>query len=338
MLLEIELQTASDNIYQRMPDPSIQVTGLTKVYTSLFSRKPIPALTDLNLTVEAGEIFGLLGPNGAGKTTLVKILLSIVHPTSGKAALFGQSVTKPRARRCIGFLPENHRFPDFLTPDQMLNLYGRLAGVPDDLRKKRVPELLEMVNMSEWRHVKIKKFSKGMMQRIGLAQVMMNDPDLIFLDEPTDGVDPIGRREIRDILFVLKDQGKTIFLNSHLLSEVEQMCTSVAILNKGKKIREGSVEDLTRTETHFDLKITPLDEGVLSRLSDRFELRMVSPATNGNLLQSLRLTDTNRSALNALIDELRQAGVEIESVQPVRQSLEERFMAEVKENSNGGQI
>ncbi len=320
-----------------MPEPSIHVAGLTKVYSSLLSRKPIPALTNLDLTVQAGEIFGLLGPNGAGKTTLVKILLSIVHPTSGKAELLGQSVNKPVARRRIGFLPENHRFPDFLTPDQMLSLYSRLAGVPDHLRKKRIPELLEMVNMLEWQHVKIKKFSKGMMQRIGLAQSMRNDPDLIFLDEPTDGVDPIGRREIRDILFVLKDQGKTIFLNSHLLSEVEQMCTSVAILNKGRKIREGSVEDLTKTETHFDLKTTPVDEALLMRLAHRFTLQTITPSTEARPLQTLRLTDTDRTALNALIDVLRQAGVEIESVQPVRQSLEERFVAEVKENSNGGQ-
>lgn len=319
-----------------MPAPSIHVAGLTKVYASFFSRKPVSALTDLDLTVDAGEIFGLLGPNGAGKTTLVKILLSIVHPTAGKAELLGKPVHQAHARQRIGFLPENHRFPEFLTPDQMLNLYGRLAGVPDHLRKKRIPELLELVNMAEWRHVKIKKFSKGMMQRVGLAQAMINDPDLVFLDEPTDGVDPIGRREIRDILFVLKDQGKTIFLNSHLLSEVEQMCTSVAILNKGKKIREGSVEDLTRTETHFDLKTTPIDPTILAHLGERFTLRNVAPATEGSTLQTLRLTDTDRAALNTLIDALRHAGIEIESVHPVRQSLEERFVAEVKENSMGG--
>lgn len=317
-----------------MSTPSIRVANLTKVYKTTFSRKPITALSGLDLKVEPGEIFGLLGPNGAGKTTLVKILLSVVHPTAGNAELFGLSASDPSARQQIGFLPENHRFPDFLTPDQMLNLYGRLAGVPEDLRKRRIPELLEMVNMAEWRHVRIKKFSKGMMQRIGVAQAMINDPELIFLDEPTDGVDPIGRREIRDILLVLKDRGKTIFLNSHLLSEVEQMCTSVAILNKGKKIREGSVADLTRVETHFNLQTTPISDTVLTQLKDRFSLSQVVEEQPASDLARYRLADADRAVLNAAIDALRQAGVEIESVQPVKQSLEERFVEEVKVDSS----
>ncbi len=316
-----------------MSKPSIRVSGLTKVYSTTFSRKPVTALNELNLTVEAGEIFGLLGPNGAGKTTLVKILLSVVKPTQGTAELFGMPVSNPQSRFKIGFLPENHRFPEFLTPDQMLNLYGRLAGVPESVRAARIPELLELVNMSEWRHVKIKKFSKGMMQRVGVAQAMMNDPELIFLDEPTDGVDPIGRREIRDVLLVLKEQGKTIFLNSHLLSEVEQTCTSVAILNKGKKIREGRVEDLTRVETHFDLKVTPINADVQQQIDQKFNLELLSEQSDEKQLVNYRLKDTDRAALNEFIDALRQAGAEIEEVQPVRQSLEERFVQEVSVDS-----
>ena len=316
-----------------MSKPSIRVSGLTKVYSTTFSRKPVTALNELNLTVEAGEIFGLLGPNGAGKTTLVKILLSVVKPTQGTAELFGMPVSNPQSRFKIGFLPENHRFPEFLTPDQMLNLYGRLAGVPERVRATRIPELLELVNMLEWRHVKIKKFSKGMMQRVGVAQAMMNDPELIFLDEPTDGVDPIGRREIRDVLLVLKEQGKTIFLNSHLLSEVEQTCTSVAILNKGKKIREGRVEDLTRVETHFDLKVTPINADVQQQIDQKFNLELLSEQSDEKQLVNYRLKDTDRAALNELIDALRQAGAEIEEVQPVRQSLEERFVQEVSVDS-----
>ena len=309
--------------------PSIQVSGLTKDYTSAFSKKSVRALDNLDLAVEAGEIFGLLGPNGAGKTTLVKILLSVVHPTTGEARLHGIPVSRPSSRTRVGFLPENHRFPEFLTPDQLLNLYGRLAGVSVDVRKRRIPELLEMVNMAEWHDTKIKKFSKGMMQRVGLAQALINDPDIIFLDEPTDGVDPIGRREIRDVLLVLKERGKTIFLNSHLLSEVEQMCTSVAILNKGKKIREGSVEDLTRVETHFDLRTTPIPEEVMRQIKMRFSVELVESERDEDELKIYRLGDANRATLNALIDILRQVGVEIDEVKPVRQSLEDRFVEEV---------
>lgn len=312
-----------------MAEPSIHVTNLTKIYKTTFSRNPVTALEHLDLTVEAGEIFGLLGPNGAGKTTLVKILLSVVRQTEGTAALFGVPANQPESRRNIGFLPENHRFPEFLTPDQMLSLYGRLAGVPSSMCKSRIPRLLEMVNMTEWRHVKIKKFSKGMMQRVGIAQAMINDPQLIFLDEPTDGVDPIGRREIRDVLLVLKEEGKTIFLNSHLLSEVEQTCTSVAILNKGKKIREGTVEDLTRVETHFDLITTPIPDLLLQQLGERFLIAGSIKSTNNEQLATYRLSNTDRAALNALLDLLRRAGIEIEEVHPVRQSLEERFVEAV---------
>lgn len=308
-----------------MPQPSIQVSGLTKVYRSTLS-SGVKALDALDLTVEAGEIFGLLGPNGAGKTTLVKILLSVVHPTQGTASLFGAPVKDPAARARIGFLPENHRFPEFLTPAQMLDLYGRLAGVPAATRKSRTEELLGLVNMGKWRDVKIKKFSKGMMQRVGIAQAMMNDPDLLFLDEPTDGVDPIGRREIRDVLATLQDRGKTIFLNSHLLSEVEQLCTSVAILNKGKKIREGAVDDLTRVETHFDLITTPIPGQLLTELAAKVNISEQKSAAE---LSTYRLAQADRAALNQVIDTLRQHNIEIDEVRPMRQSLEERFVAEV---------
>ena len=308
----------------------ITVAGLTKVYRTAFSKKRVLALDGLDLTVAPGEIFGLLGPNGAGKTTLLKILLSVVRPTSGAAQLNGIPVNRPEARRHIGFLPENHRFPDFLTPDQMLDLYGRMAGVSAADRKQRVPELLEMVNMTEWHDTKIKKFSKGMMQRVGLAQALVNDPEIVFLDEPTDGVDPIGRREIRDVLLRLKDQGKTIFLNSHLLSEVEHMCTRVAILKKGRKVREGNVEELTRVETHFDVRTAPVSEPILSRLSERFTFDINAASADSN---NFRLNNADRAMLNAWIDALRAAGIDIEEVHPVRQSLEERFVQEVGDSS-----
>jgi len=306
--------------------PSIQVSGLSKVYKSPFSNRSVRALKNLDLTVDPGEIFGLLGPNGAGKTTLVKILLSVVHPTAGNAELYGVPVGKPEARKRIGFLPENHRFPDFLTANQMLDLYGQLAGVPDRDRKERIPRLLELVNMSEWGTTKIRKFSKGMMQRVGIAQALINDPDLIFLDEPTDGVDPIGRREIRDILLVLKKEGKTIFLNSHLLSEVEQMCSKVVILNKGEKVQEGTVDDLTRTETHFELYTTPIPAPLMHELEMQYAFSLMNADERKDDIAHYRLLSPNRRDLNALIDTLRKSNIEIDEVRPFRKSLEERFV------------
>ena len=276
------------------------------------------------------RFFGLLGPNGAGKTTLVKILLSVVHPTTGSARLHGVSVGNPEARKRIGFLPENHRFPDFLTANQMLDLYGQYSGVSSIDRKARIPRLLELVNMSEWGDTKIRKYSKGMMQRVGIAQALINDPDLIFLDEPTDGVDPIGRREIRDILNVLKSEGKTIFLNSHLLSEVEQMCTKVVILNKGEKVQEGTVDDLTRTETHFDLYTTPVPAPLMHELEMSYAFTLVSPHEERGALAHYRLKNPKRSELNKVIDALRHANIEIDEVRPFRKSLEERFVEVVK--------
>lgn len=318
-------------ILKQCMTPSIHVSGLSKVYKSPFSSRSVTALKNLDLTVAPGEIFGLLGPNGAGKTTLVKILLSVVHPTAGNAALYGVPVSNPEARQQIGFLPENHRFPDFLTAYQMLDLYGQFAGVSSQHRKERIPKLLELVNMSEWATTKIRKFSKGMMQRVGIAQALINDPALIFLDEPTDGVDPIGRREIRDILNVLKGEGKTIFLNSHLLSEVEQMCTKVVILNKGEKVQEGTVDDLTRTETHFELYTTPIPPALMQELEARHAFALMDTTGSGADILHYRLKSPGRGELNHVIDALRKANIEIDEVRPFRKSLEERFVEVVKD-------
>lgn len=309
-----------------MSDPAIRTEALSKTYRSGFiNRETVRALRDVSLTVNRGEIFGLLGPNGAGKTTLLKILLGIAWPTSGRARLFGHATHEPAARRRVGYLPEKHRFPDFLTTDQMLHLYGRLSGVPPDERTARIPELLDQVDMTEWRQTKLKKFSKGMMQRVGLAQALLNDPDLIFLDEPTDGVDPVGRREIRDILLWLHDQGKTIFLNSHLLSEVEKVCTRVAILNKGELVRHGTIDELTAIERVYDIQSTRIPEPVLEGLDER--IRPVEPfETSTPSIFRYRLQVNDRTDLNAALDRLRSADVELEAVEPVRRSLEDYFI------------
>jgi ABC-2 type transport system ATP-binding protein len=317
-----------------MPEPAVYVESLSKTYTSgVLSRESVHALRDVTLTVQTGEIFGLLGPNGAGKTTLLKILLSIVRPTQGRATLFGQPVHDASARTQIGFLPEKHRFPDFMTADQMLRLYGRLSGVPPEASDERIPALLERVGMTKWRSTKIKKYSKGMLQRVGLAQALLNDPDIVFLDEPTDGVDPVGRRDIRDLLLWIHDQGKTVFLNSHLLSEVEKVCTRVAILNEGRLVRQGSVQELTAVERVYDLKATPVPEALLDEFGDMLQRSEGGPTGAGGLAQ-YRVLAEDRSALNAVLDRLRQHEVEVEAVQPVRRTLEDYFIDVVSaENS-----
>ena len=311
--------------------PAVQVDHLSKRYTSAFSKHGVQALDDVALQVMPGEIFGLLGPNGAGKTTLVKILLSIVRATGGTATLFGVPVHKADARRRIGYLPENHQFPDFFTAEQMLDVYGRMAGVSAEDRQRRIPTLLETVRMSAWRETKIKKFSKGMMQRLGLAQALLNDADLILLDEPTDGVDPVGRREIRDVLVDLRDAGKTIFLNSHLLSEVEQVCTHVAILNQGRLIREGSIDALTAVERVYEVLSTPIPDALLATLSNQIHL-LDGAATEDATLHRYQIKATDRRTLNALLDRLRNEDVLLEAVRPVRQSLEDYFIEVVTES------
>ena len=311
--------------------PAVQVERLSKRYSSAFSKQAVQALDGVDLQVMPGEIFGLLGPNGAGKTTLVKILLSIVRATGGTATLFGTPVHKAHARRRIGYLPENHQFPDFLTAEQMLDVYGRMAGVAEDVRQRRIPTLLETVRMTSWRQTKIKKFSKGMMQRLGLAQALLNDADLILLDEPTDGVDPVGRREIRDVLVDLRDAGKTIFLNSHLLSEVEQVCTHVAILNEGRLIREGSIAELTAVDRVYEVLSTPIPEALLTTLTNH--IRLLDGATPQDAaLHRYQLRAADRPTLNALLDQLRNENVMLEAVHPVRQSLEDYFIEVVTEN------
>ena len=285
------------------------------------------ALQPLDLTVNEGEIFGLLGPNGAGKTTLVKLLLGIVHPTEGDGTLFGKSIRLPEARKAVGFLPENHRFPEFLTGRQTLDLYARMSGASDDHRASRSEELLERVRLRDAAHRRVKTYSKGMMQRLGLAQALMSDPKLVFLDEPTDGVDPVGRREIRDLLVELKSEGVTLFLNSHLLSEIELVCTRVAILKEGRLVREGTVEELTTEDRVFRLRCTAIPEQFTSE-----QILPVEGSEKGPLAE-YRVLASDRTALNSTLDTLRRTGVEIESIEPLRQSLEDLFI-NVVENAS----
>src|SRR5579864_4665895 len=226
---------------------AIETEGLVKIFRSFWSGKEVRAVDGISLQVEQGTTFGLLGPNGAGKTTFVKLLLSCAHPTAGRAMVFGHDTRGAEARRPIGYLPENHRFPTYMTGWDMLDFYGALSGMETAARRKRIPELLEQVGLDQRaHHLRLGKYSKGMLQRVGLAQAMIHSPKLLVLDEPGDGVDPVGRKHIRDVLQALEQQGVTIFLNSHLLGEVELFCREVAIIQKGKVALSGTVEELTK--------------------------------------------------------------------------------------------
>ena len=311
-----------------MPDPpAVRTEGLAKTYGG---KTPVHALRPLTITVGPGETFGLLGPNGAGKTTLVKLLLGLVRPTEGRADVLGVDIREPRARVQTGFLPEGHRFPPFLTGREALDVLARMHGVTASDRASRAPALLDQVKLTDAADRRVGTYSKGMLQRLGIAQALMNRPRVVFLDEPTDGVDPVGRREIRDLITDLRAEGVTVFLNSHLLSEVERICTRVAILDRGRVVRDGTVDQLTLTDRAWRLRTTAVPADLAARLAltldaDDAPAGVPDAASEAVLVRSV-LTLPDRAALNAALDALRAAGVEVEAVEPMRQSLEDLFV------------
>jgi len=217
--------------------------------------KKVHALKGVSLKVARGEVFGLLGPNGAGKSTLVKILMTVVKPTRAEGTVLGLPMATKEALRRVGYLPENHRFPKYLTGRQTLDFFAALSGAPRSWRKRRIPELLDVVGMTEWADQKVSRYSKGMLQRVGIAQALSADPDLVVLDEPTDGVDPMGRRDIRDVLVRLRNEGKTVFINSHLLSELEMICDRVAIMVSGRVARYGTLGELAVSRRCYEVEV-----------------------------------------------------------------------------------
>ncbi len=300
---------------------AIAASGLTKVYRSRWSGREVRAVEDLSLDVRRGTTYGLLGPNGAGKTTFVKMLLSAVHPTSGTASLFGRSAADPEARRQIGYLPENHRFPTYFTGAGMLDFYAALSGMDAAARAARIPELLTLVGLEQWGPVRLGKYSKGMLQRLGLAQAIIHRPQLLILDEPSDGVDPVGRRQIRDILHNLQREGATIFINSHLLQEVELFCEEVAILRKGRLVLTGRVQDLIKGKGY---RVTAVS--VPAPVRERLGTAAAS-SESGDGFDHFYFP--NRDELNAAIDVLRAAQCSIESITPATSTLEEVFVKAV---------
>jgi len=295
----------------------IEVHDLTKIYGGARG-KDIVALDKVSLSVKHGEIFALLGPNGAGKTTLFKVLLSIVRATSGTVEIGGYPPSNPESRRKVGYLPENHRFPDHLTGLGLMRFTARLHGLSAANTKSRADDLLELVGMSKWAETRIRKYSKGMLQRIGLAQALISDPDTLLLDEPTDGVDPVGKIEIRRVLEKIRSEGKSIVLNSHLLSEVESVADGVAILSKGHVLKVSTVDELTRRSCQYkieanlsgpEIQISP-DVGRILSFTD--------------ISMTVELEDER--LINSVIDELRVRKIEIKSVVPIKVTLEQSFL------------
>jgi ABC-2 type transport system ATP-binding protein len=299
-------------------DYAIETDGLEKLYRSRFRGRQVRAVCNLSLRVPAGAKFGLLGPNGAGKTTFVKMLLSAVHPSAGSARLFGKDARFPESRRPVGYLPENHRFPTYLTGYGMLDFYGALSGLPSRERRRRIPELLDLVGLATWGPVRIKKYSKGMLQRLGLAQALIHQPKLLILDEPTDGVDPAGRREVRDILNRLTAKGVTVFINSHLLSEVESFCDYVAIMRKGQLVLEGKISDLLAV-SGYTITAAGLSGAVLHDIQSMGGSVQSTP--KGVTIQSPTCDHAN-----LLIDKIRASGGSIDGLKPSGSSLEDLFL------------
>jgi ABC-2 type transport system ATP-binding protein len=297
----------------------IEVRGLRKVYKSTVGKR-VTALDGVDIDVQAGELFGLLGPNGAGKTTTVKILLGLTRATEGTATIAGLPVSNPESRRRVGYLPEGHKIPGYLTARQALSIFGRMSGMGSADLAARSKELLDTVGLGSWGDVRVKKFSKGMTQRLGLACALVHRPNVLLLDEPTDGVDPVGRREIRDLLqHEAASNGTAILLNSHLLSEIELTCNRVAVLRRGKVAVEGRIEDLTRRSAQYKMVAAPVDEALLAAFR---ETGAAVERVNGHLVLSVH----DVQHLNTLVDRARSGGVMLSELSPVRSTLEDVFV------------
>jgi ABC-2 type transport system ATP-binding protein len=295
----------------------IETVDLRKRY------RRIQALKGVSIQVEKGEIYGLLGQNGAGKSTLVKILLNIVRRSEGDAFLLGEPIGDTHARKRVGYLPEDHRFPEYHSARSLLEFYSGLYGLARNDRQRRIPEMLELVGLKGRMNSKIRTYSKGMKQRLGLAQAMFHDPEVIILDEPTDGVDPVGRREIRVIMQDLKARGKTIFLNSHLLGEVELICDRVGILQRGEMIREGDIATLTMQKGMFQIGLADGQELPQSELQSRgYTVR------KDGLHWEIGLRDGQ--TIDPVVDLLRDKKLSLRHLVEKRQSLEDLFMETVE--------
>jgi ABC-2 type transport system ATP-binding protein len=313
-----------------MTETAVKITGLSKTFkTGFLKSKEVRALDDLSLDVPAGQIFGFLGGNGAGKTTTIKILMGLLFPTSGTAEIFGRGITETDVHAQIGYCPENPYFYDYLTPLELMNYFGSIFGLNANLIKGRTGELLTAVGLSEndWKK-QLRKFSKGMLQRVGLAQSLINDPGIVFLDEPMSGLDPIGRREIRELIAGLRDQGKTVFMSTHILSDIEALCDEVAILKRGKLAAKGHLQQLLAQEgassNNFEIIVTNVDSTALQRSLGNVDGLEFDQRPSGSMIRC-----QNESDIDVVLSAVRANAGNLVSIQQVRQSLEDLFTRDI---------
>ncbi|MCD9188866.1 MAG: ABC transporter ATP-binding protein [Pyrinomonadaceae bacterium] len=305
----------------------IEIENLTKDYeVGFWKKKKVRALDGLNLRVESGQIFGFLGGNGAGKTTTIKILMSLIFPTAGSAKILGKDISDTKIHSRIGYCPENPYFYDYLKASELMNYFGELFGFDSATRKRKTAELLTKVGLDEkdW-NKQLRKFSKGMLQRVGLAQSLINDPEIVFLDEPMSGLDPIGRREIRELIAGLREKGVTVFMSTHILSDIEALCDNVAILNKGKLSATGNLNDLLQQSGErqsFEINVKGVTAEALKNEISQIPGASINSKANGANIQVLEETDIDK-----VLQIVREKGGTLVSIQPVKQSLEELFVA-----------
>jgi len=301
-------------------DIAIEVRDLTKTYRTPFRRRKVEALRGVTFSVKRGHIFGFVGPNGAGKTTTIRTLMGLIKPTSGSASIAGKAIPSRAARQRVGFLPESPYFYDYLTVGELLDLAGRLFGIPKDVRKKRANELIETVGLDRARSQSLKKFSKGMLQRAGLAQALMNDPEIVVLDEPMSGLDPIGRKEVRDLMLGLRDQGKTVFFSTHILGDVEAITDDIAIIARGQLQAQGTPDELVKKTlqgTEISVRVAN-DDGLVEGTTRTIR--------TGDILTVTLPADAD---VDAWIVRAHAASAKIISVSPRHETLEDLFLREV---------
>lgn len=302
---------------------AIEIRDLTKEYPMGLFKKRVKVLDNISMAINVGEIFGFLGPNGAGKTTTLKIILGLNRPTSGTIMILGRDHEDPTVKEELGYLPERPYFYDYLTANEFLTFYAGLFGLRGQQVKGKVVALLERVGLEDARDLPLRKFSKGMLQRIGIAQALINDPKLVILDEPMSGLDPIGRREVRDLILNLKREGKTVFFSSHIISDVEMICDRVVILNKGKVMAEGTIDDLlTKPDMIREMEFTGLNSQGSRMLES---IGTIIAETSGRLL----IRVTSEEEVERALEISKQQGGRLVSLAPHKQSLEDLFTEKV---------
>ncbi|NGZ09082.1 MAG: ABC transporter ATP-binding protein [Nitrospira sp. LK70] len=304
-----------------LSDGIVHSDRLSKIFKVGFWGRRVTAVDGVSLEVRRGEVFGFLGPNGAGKTTTIKMLMGLIYPSGGTATLFGRPIGDPSGKAKVGFLPESPYFYDYLTSREFLRFYGHLFGLVGSVLDKRIDELLELVRMTHARDLQLRKFSKGMLQRIGIAQALINDPELVILDEPMSGLDPIGRKEVRDLILRLKESGKTVMFSSHILHDAELLCDRVAMIMKGRLVACGHVSELIAGDTTHEVEM------VIDRLLPE-ALERIKPLAGRIVLQGERIMVvlSSQQAVDQALDVIRSAKAKLVALTPHKASLEDLFI------------